>query len=60
MEIPPYSPGVNPIGNVWALVKDELQKRYPEQYLMKGCGRNLGKVIEETITHCWELSQLVT
>jgi len=36
-------------------VKDKLQKHYPELYLMKGSDSEVKKVIEEAITHCWEL-----
>jgi len=55
MEIPAYLPDLNPIENVWALVKDKLQKHYPELYLIKGADSEVKKVIEEAITHCWEL-----
>jgi len=55
MEIPAYSPDLNPIENVRALVKDKLQKHYPELYLMKGSGSEVKNVIEEAISHCWEL-----
>lgn len=30
MEWPPYSPDLNPIENLWALLKAEILKRYPE------------------------------
>ncbi|RPB02603.1 hypothetical protein L873DRAFT_1622084, partial [Choiromyces venosus 120613-1] len=36
LEIRAYSPDLNPIENVWSLVKDKLHKNYPELYLMKG------------------------
>ena len=55
MEIPAYSPDLNPIENIWSLVKDKLQKNYPELYLMKGTVNEVKEAIEEAITYCWEL-----
>jgi len=55
MEIPAYSPDLNPIENFWSLVKDKLHKHYPELYLMRGDVNVVKKEIEEAITNCWEL-----
>ena len=55
MEISPYSPDLNPIENVWSLVKDKLYKNYPELYLMRGDVSVVKKPIEEASTNCWEL-----
>lgn len=30
MDHPPYSPDLNPIENVWKLLKGEINKRYPD------------------------------
>jgi len=54
MEIPAYSPDLNPIENVWSLVKDKLHKHYLELYLMRGDVNVVKKAIEEAITNCWE------
>jgi len=54
INIPAYSPDLNPIENVWALVKDKLQKHYPELFLMKGSGSEVKNVIEEAINHYWK------
>jgi len=55
MEIPAYSPDLNPIANVWSLVQDKLHKHYPELYLMRGDVNVVKKEIEVAITNCWEL-----
>jgi len=43
MEIPVYLSDLNPIENDWALVKDKLEKHYPELYLMKGSDSEVKK-----------------
>ncbi|RPA89843.1 hypothetical protein L873DRAFT_1822105, partial [Choiromyces venosus 120613-1] len=55
LEIPPYLPDLNPIENLWSLIKDMLSKHYPNLHLMKGPEHVVKKTIEEAITHCWEL-----
>ena len=55
MKIPAYLPNLNPIGNVWSLVKDKLHKYYPELYLMRSDINVVKNAIEEAITDCWEL-----
>ncbi|RPA98990.1 hypothetical protein L873DRAFT_1807414 [Choiromyces venosus 120613-1] len=48
LEIPPYSPDLNPIENIWSLIKDKPSKHYPDLHLMKGPEH-------VAITPCWEL-----
>ena len=55
LEIPPYSPDLNPIENIQSLIKDKLSKYYPDLHLMKGPQDVVKKTIEEAVTHCWEL-----
>jgi len=52
LEIPGYSPDLNPIESFWSLVKDKLHKNYPELYLMKGPVDVMKKAIEKAITDC--------
>ncbi|RPB04694.1 hypothetical protein L873DRAFT_1758743 [Choiromyces venosus 120613-1] len=52
LEIPPYSPDLNPIENIWSLIKDKLSKHYPDLHLMKVPEHVVKKIIEEAITHC--------
>ncbi|RPB02642.1 hypothetical protein L873DRAFT_1672887, partial [Choiromyces venosus 120613-1] len=54
LEIPPYSPDLNPIENIWSLIKDKISKQYPELHLMKGPEDMVKKAIEEVITYCWK------
>jgi transposase len=51
--IPPYSPDLNPIEHIWALIKGRLDKLYPRLY--EAQGRDVKKRIGDAITHCWEL-----
>jgi len=50
-----YLPDLNPIENVWSLVKDKLYKHYPELYLMRGDVNVVKKTREEAITNGWEV-----
>ena len=54
MEWPPYSPDLNPIENLWALLKAEILKRHPElmhlpnneatlDLLLECCAGSLGR-----------------
>jgi len=55
MEIPAYSPDLNPNEKVWSLGKDKLPKHYPELYHMRGDVNVVKKGIEEAMRNCWEL-----
>jgi len=52
LEIPPYSPDLNPIENIWSLIKDKPSKHYPDIHLMKGSEHVVKNRIQEAITHC--------
>jgi len=51
MEIPAYSQDLNPIENVWCLVKDKLHKHYPELSLIRGDVSVVRKAIEKAMTN---------
>ena len=51
----PYSPDLNPIEQIWSLIKAMLGNHYPELFLMKGPKNEIRKAIEEAVTFCWEL-----
>ena len=53
--ITPCSPDLNPIEQIWSLMKAMLGKHYPELFLMKGPKNEIRKAIEEEVTFCWEL-----
>ncbi|RPA94035.1 hypothetical protein L873DRAFT_1571232, partial [Choiromyces venosus 120613-1] len=46
LEISPYPPDLNPIENIWSLIKDKLSKQYSEVHLMKGPEDMVKKAIE--------------
>jgi len=52
IDIPAYSPDLDPIKNGWSLVKDKLHKQYPKLCIMKGDVNRVKKAIEEAITNC--------
>ncbi|RPB01973.1 hypothetical protein L873DRAFT_1802819 [Choiromyces venosus 120613-1] len=52
LEIPFYSPALNPIQNIWSLIKDKLSKYCPDLHLMKVPEHVVKNTIEEAITHC--------
>ena len=51
---PPYSPDLNPIENIWAVLKRKLHKWYPELEEMAGGKDAVKEAIEQVITHCWQ------
>lgn len=49
---PPYSPDLNPIENLWHLLKEEILKRYPELSTMPKSEKSL-KLLCEAATIVW-------
>jgi hypothetical protein len=53
MELPPYSPDLNPIKNLWFLLKEAIYKRRPDLLTMNGEAEVL-RVLVETAPLAWE------
>jgi transposase len=52
MEWPPYSPDLNPIENLWFLLKEAIYKLRPDLLTMKG-EREVLRVLIETAPRAW-------
>lgn len=50
---PPYSPDLNPIENLWKLIKEEICKRYPELASMPKNNISLHRLCEAAV-EVWE------
>ncbi len=53
MEWPPYSPDLNPIENLWSLLKNAIYKRRPDLLTMRGDEKVLACLIE-TAQRVWD------
>lgn len=53
MEWPPHSPDLNPIENVWFILKQKLYKDYP-QLAMHGRSQLDWKLFREAIVATWK------
>jgi transposase len=54
MDWPPYSPDLNPIENLWALLKAEMYRQFPDLVGMENTERTLDYLIQCAI-QTWEL-----
>ncbi|VVT43788.1 uncharacterized protein SAPINGB_P000146 [Magnusiomyces paraingens] len=53
VDLPPYSPDLNPIENIWKLLKEEICKRLPELSLLPQNNQSLNKLGEAAV-EVWE------
>jgi len=50
---PGYSPDLNPIENVWSMLKAALQRDYPDIASMRGCPRAVKEKMAEVLPQVW-------
>lgn len=54
MDWPAYSPDLNPIKNLWKLIKEDIVKRHPELSDMKS-NNSSKQALCEAVIESWEL-----
>ena len=53
MEWPSNSPDINPIENLWALIKIKLHKRYPDTTTLHGPLHTIQQKLRERLMEVW-------
>ena len=53
IEWPANSSDLNPIENLWAYVKAELHRRYPDTKYLQGSPETIRKVLKPRVTEIW-------
>ena len=53
IEWPPYSPDMNPIEELWAHLKTELHRRYPDITSLQGSQTTIRKKIQDCLWEVW-------
>ena len=50
---PPYSPDLNPIEHIWALLKQKLYELYPDCETWSGNTEEMQERMEDALVHAW-------
>ena len=53
MEWPPNSPDLNPIEHLWAHIKTELHRRYPDTKYLKGGPSAVRGILKTRLSEVW-------
>jgi hypothetical protein len=54
MKWPPYSPDLNPIEQIWRLLKIKLQEHHPDIKHMQGGPETVKQRLSEVLPHMWD------
>lgn len=57
MEWPPYSPDLNPIENIWALLKSEILKAHPELKYLRNNPTTLD-ILVDAAQEAWDTLEI--
>lgn len=53
MEWPPNSPDMNPIENLWSILKQELHRRYPDTKYLSGSPAKVRSILKQRLWTIW-------